>query len=310
MALWRGGWARGDAASPWHAEIGERDLAVYTSTLRRTIETARPLVRPTLEWRALDEIDSGDCDGMTYDEIRRLLPTEYEAREIDKFDYRYPRGESYRDVIRRLEPVIVEIERERTPVLVVSHQAVLRALYAYLMDRPPPRVPAPRRAPPHRHQAHTDDLRVRRGARAPRSDGERLLPAMRESARTPLAIALTGSIACGPSAQRLAAEDSVRTGSRAVAEVHSSGGESPAVQAALTEAEAWLAHSEEAVSEWGTGPRSLAWETMAPCLARSLGELRDALRAEGREIPADLDAAEAAAAGVTSHTCPRPEAPR
>ena len=122
-------------------EIGERDLAVFTSTLRRTVETARPLVRPTLEWRALDEIDSGDCDGMTYDEIKRLLPTEFEAREIDKFDYRYPRGESYRDVIRRLEPVIVEIERERTPVLVVSHQAVLRALYAYLMDRPPHECP-------------------------------------------------------------------------------------------------------------------------------------------------------------------------
>ncbi|MBX7197613.1 MAG: 6-phosphofructo-2-kinase/fructose-2,6-bisphosphatase [Sandaracinaceae bacterium] len=127
-------------------EISEREISVFTSTLRRTIETARPLVRPTLEWRALDEIDSGDCDGMTYEEIRRHLPTEYEARETDKFDYRYPRGESYRDVIRRLEPVIVEIERERTPILVVAHQAVLRALYAYLMDRPPhecPRIDVP-----------------------------------------------------------------------------------------------------------------------------------------------------------------------
>lgn len=128
--------------------------------------------------------------------------------------------------------------------------------------------------------------------------------------RALVVIAALPLIACGPSAQRLAAEDSVRTSSRAIAEVHGSGGESPAVEAALSHAEEWLAHSEEAVSEWGTGDRSLAWETMAPCLARSLRELRDALRAEGREIPADLDAAEAAAAGVTSHTCPRPEAPR
>jgi broad specificity phosphatase PhoE/predicted kinase len=122
-------------------EIGERELSVYTSTLRRTIETARPLVRPTVEWRALDEIDAGDCDGMTYEEIRRLLPSEYDARNENKFEYRYPRGESYRDVIRRLEPVIVELERERAPVLVVAHQAVLRALYAYLMDRPPQECP-------------------------------------------------------------------------------------------------------------------------------------------------------------------------
>ncbi len=123
-------------------EIGEdKEISIFTSTLRRTIETARPLVRPTVEWRALDEIDAGDCDGMTYDEIQRRLPDEYEARESHKFDYRYPRGESYRDVIRRLEPVIVEIERERAPVLVVAHQAVLRALYAYLMDRPPHECP-------------------------------------------------------------------------------------------------------------------------------------------------------------------------
>lgn len=112
------------------------DLVVFTSTLVRTIDTARWLGRPTVEWRALDEIYAGDCDGMTYDEIRQHDPGAFEARSHDKLNYRYPRGESYRDVIRRLEPVLVEIEREQRPVLVVAHQAVLRALYAYLMDKP------------------------------------------------------------------------------------------------------------------------------------------------------------------------------
>lgn len=127
-------------------EVGEGELRVWTSTLRRTIDTARPMGRPIVEWRALDEIDAGACDGMTYDEIRQSFPEEFAARGEDKFDYRYPRGESYRDVIRRLEPVIVELERERAPVLIVAHQAVLRALYAYLMDRPPrdcPHLPMP-----------------------------------------------------------------------------------------------------------------------------------------------------------------------
>jgi broad specificity phosphatase PhoE/predicted kinase len=118
-------------------ELAEGEYRIWTSTLRRTIETARPLGRPIIEWRALDEIDAGACEGMTYEEIRAAFPTEFAARAEDKFDYRYPRGESYRDVIRRLEPVIVELERERCPVLVVAHQAVLRALYAYLMDKPP-----------------------------------------------------------------------------------------------------------------------------------------------------------------------------
>lgn len=50
--------------------------------------------------------------------------------------YRYPRGESYLDVIARLEPVIFEIERQKQDVVIVSHQAVLRCLYAYLQDLP------------------------------------------------------------------------------------------------------------------------------------------------------------------------------
>jgi broad specificity phosphatase PhoE len=69
------------------------------------------------------------------------MPNEYEARKGDKFRYRYPRGESYQDVIQRLEPVIFELEREKAPVLVIAHQAVLRALYAYVMNLPPSQCP-------------------------------------------------------------------------------------------------------------------------------------------------------------------------
>jgi broad specificity phosphatase PhoE len=116
-------------------------VVVWTSTLRRTVETAEVLGSPYRQWRALDEIDAGVCDGMTYAEIAEQMPHEYERRATDKFRYRYPRGESYQDVIQRLEPVIFELERERAPLLIIGHQAVLRALYAYMMDRPPGECP-------------------------------------------------------------------------------------------------------------------------------------------------------------------------
>lgn len=44
-------------------------LQVWTSTLQRTIETAQHLDFPKLTWKALDELDAGVCDGMTYEEI-------------------------------------------------------------------------------------------------------------------------------------------------------------------------------------------------------------------------------------------------
>lgn len=120
-----------------------------------------------------------------------------------------------------------------------------------------------------------------------------------------LAMAHLALSACGPSAQRLAAEETIRTASRGVAEVHASGGESPAVTDALGETDRWLADAEDAVSRWGDRTRSLAYETMAPCLARSLRDLRDALVADGRAVPADLESAEAAAAAIDDHPCPR-----
>ncbi|KAF9608330.1 hypothetical protein IFM89_009020 [Coptis chinensis] len=91
----------------------ERTASIWTSTLQKMILTASPIV------------GFPKCRSCKKDKLR----------------YRYPRGESYLDVIQRLEPVIIEHERQRAPVVVISHQAVLRALYAYFADRPLKEIP-------------------------------------------------------------------------------------------------------------------------------------------------------------------------
>jgi broad specificity phosphatase PhoE/predicted kinase len=110
-----------------HFGRGGDELRVWASTLKRTVETASFLGRPFEQWRTLDEIDAGVCEGMTYRQIAERMPLEYAARGRDKLRYRYPSGESYEDVIQRLDRVIVELERQRRPVLVIGHQAVLRS---------------------------------------------------------------------------------------------------------------------------------------------------------------------------------------
>lgn len=80
------------------------------------------------------ELSQGICEEMTYEEIFEKHPTDFAARDQNKFSYRYPRGESYEDLVARLEPVIMELERQGN-VLVVSHQAVLRCLLAYYLDK-------------------------------------------------------------------------------------------------------------------------------------------------------------------------------
>lgn len=111
---------------------GTLPLTVWTSTLKRTAQTAAHLPYEKLSWKALDELDSGVCDGLTYGEIEDKYPSDFKARDEDKYNYRYLGGESYRDVVIRLEPIIMELERSEN-ILIVTHQAVLRCIYAYFM---------------------------------------------------------------------------------------------------------------------------------------------------------------------------------
>ena len=49
---------------------------------------------------------------------------------------RFPGGESYCDLIKRLDSVIVDLEQQVTPTLVVSHVSVLQMLMAYFRNSP------------------------------------------------------------------------------------------------------------------------------------------------------------------------------
>ncbi|XP_045146569.1 6-phosphofructo-2-kinase/fructose-2,6-bisphosphatase 1 isoform X2 [Echinops telfairi] len=115
-------------------------LKVWTSHMKRTIQTAEALSVPYEQWKALNEIDAGVCEEMTYEEIQEHYPEEFALRDQDKYRYRYPKGESYEDLVQRLEPVIMELERQEN-VLVICHQAVMRCLLAYFLDKSSEELP-------------------------------------------------------------------------------------------------------------------------------------------------------------------------
>ncbi|KAM5221035.1 6-phosphofructo-2-kinase/fructose-2,6-bisphosphatase 1 isoform 1-T1 [Ctenodactylus gundi] len=119
---------------------GINALKVWTSHMKRTIQTAEALGVPYEQWKALNEIDAGVCEEMTYEEIQEHYPEEFALRDQDKYRYRYPKGESYEDLVQRLEPVIMELERQEN-VLVICHQAVMRCLLAYFLDKSSDELP-------------------------------------------------------------------------------------------------------------------------------------------------------------------------
>ncbi|KAK6482556.1 6-phosphofructo-2-kinase/fructose-2,6-bisphosphatase 3-like isoform X4 [Huso huso] len=93
------------ALSGYLKEQNQKNLKVWTSQLKRTIQTAEALDMPYEQWKALNEIDA-----------------------------------SYQDLVQRLEPVIMELERQEN-VVVVCHQAVMRCLLAYFLDKSADEMP-------------------------------------------------------------------------------------------------------------------------------------------------------------------------
>lgn len=117
-------------------EDDQHNFCVWTSMLKRSIQSAQHFCDEDYEvkqMRMLDELNAGIMEGLTYDEIRTKHAEEYLRRRRDKLAYRYPGpgGEGYLDVINRVRPVIVELERMTDHCLLITHRSVARVLLAY-----------------------------------------------------------------------------------------------------------------------------------------------------------------------------------
>ena len=132
----------GDHTPPnpyFSSEAEQHNFCVWTSMLKRSVESGQYFCDEDYEvkqMRMLDELNAGIMEGLTYDEIRTKYAEEYLRRRRDKLAYRYPGpgGEGYLDVINRIRPVIVELERMTDHCLLITHRSVARVLLAYFQN--------------------------------------------------------------------------------------------------------------------------------------------------------------------------------
>jgi 6-phosphofructo-2-kinase/fructose-2,6-biphosphatase 2 len=52
--------------------------------LIRTIQTATHIPFAKIQWKQLDELNSGLCDGLTYEQIEEAYPLDFAERDNDK----------------------------------------------------------------------------------------------------------------------------------------------------------------------------------------------------------------------------------
>eukprot|EP00053_Salpingoeca_punica_P015412 m.141788 g.141788 ORF g.141788 m.141788 type:complete len:574 (+) comp16704_c0_seq1:253-1974(+) len=113
-----------------------RTVKMLTSTLPRALDTALLAGfndEDVESLPTLNPLDQGALCELSMEQIMAQEPAFYEMWRQSPFLTRFPGGESYRDLIARLEPLLVDIEQQTVPVFVISHLSVLQALHSYFM---------------------------------------------------------------------------------------------------------------------------------------------------------------------------------
>ena len=118
--------------------------AIFCSDLERAIDTTRAILAHNKRTNPevltyveeLRERSGGSIEGLTYTEIRKMIPPKkYKLWQRDYFEPP-PMGESLKDVEERVIPYMKEyvfpLVNETKNVLVVAHAGVLRTIICYI----------------------------------------------------------------------------------------------------------------------------------------------------------------------------------
>jgi broad specificity phosphatase PhoE len=111
--------------------FGHMPRIIYTSDLARAVSTAEIAFESSKFLRAADrrlrECDYGNWSGCSVQQLQ--------VAKVDFIDKPFPGGESFRDVVRRVENFLGDIRHLEGPVLVIAHRAPWYALEHLLRGR-------------------------------------------------------------------------------------------------------------------------------------------------------------------------------
>ena len=110
---------------------------VVSSPARRALETAAALGTPEVDER-LRELDFGELEGRTYEEIERERPELFARWMRTPTEVRFPGGEGFEDLRERAVAAAAELRARHDggTVAVVTHGGVVRALLADALGLP------------------------------------------------------------------------------------------------------------------------------------------------------------------------------
>lgn len=149
----------GDSALTENGKVQAKALArffrnkkvpfIFTSQKKRAIQTAVPIKElqgncTIIPLEEFNEIDSGVCECMSYEEIREKMPHVYLARKENKYDYIYPEGEGYVSMKERVDRGIkkaIYLSGNAQNIMIIGHRAANRMILSHFLFRRKEDVP-------------------------------------------------------------------------------------------------------------------------------------------------------------------------
>ncbi|QCX32650.1 alpha-ribazole phosphatase [Caloramator sp. E03] len=107
---------------------------VYSSPMKRTIETAQILKLNYKTDDRLKEINFGIFEGLSYKEIEERYNEEYKKWKEDYLNYRFPEGESLKDVFDRTCDFLKDIDKNKKRILIITHGGVIRCMLSQVFS--------------------------------------------------------------------------------------------------------------------------------------------------------------------------------
>lgn len=97
-----------------HEIGGEPSVAASMGVHANQPPSDSQMLYPVATTPLLNELHGGSFSGLDRARFREQYPEIWEEREDNKLEFRFPGvgGESYQDVIQRVRPIIVELERQ------------------------------------------------------------------------------------------------------------------------------------------------------------------------------------------------------
>lgn len=118
--------------------VGNRNVKIYTSPLKRALETCEIIAGENFEWEIsheLKEINFGIFEGLSYEEILEKYPQESKIAFTQWENYNFEIGESPRELQKRVVTFVEEQLDLKEVNIIVTHWGVINSILSYFFSK-------------------------------------------------------------------------------------------------------------------------------------------------------------------------------